>query len=277
MKQKDPKITRKDVIKWLSAQETYTLHKPVRRRFARRKIYSRGIDYLWQTDLVDMNHLASHNNNYRYLLTVMDVFSKYAWVLSLKKKDSITVMEAFESIFTQRKPLKLQMDKGKEFINATFQNGLKDLKIQFYVSQNEDIKASVVERLNRTLKTKMWKYFTHRNSYKYIEVLPDMVHSYNETYHRTVGRSPASVKKKDEPVIRLKIYGPETKPGKPKLKVGDKVRISKMRRTFDKGCLPNWTQEIFTVSEVFPTNPPTYRLKDYDDEEIEGSFYDTEI
>ena len=97
-------------------------------------------------------------------------------------------MEAFESIFAQRKPLKLQTDKGKEFINATFQNRLKDLKIQFYVSQNEDIRASVIERLNRTLKTKMWKYFTHRNSDKYINVLPDMVHSYNETYHRTIGR-----------------------------------------------------------------------------------------
>ncbi len=277
MKQKDPKITRKDVIKWLSEQETYTLHKPIRRKFIRRKIYSRGIDYLWQADLVDMHHLASHNDNYRYLLTVIDVFSKYAWVLPLKKKDSKSVMEAFESIFTQRKPLKLQTDKGKEFLNATLQNRLKELKIQFYVSQNEDIKASVVERFNRTLKTKMWKYFTHRNTYQYIDVLQDMVRSYNNTYHRTIGRSPTSVKKEDEPIIKLKMYGPERGPSKPKLKVGDKVRISKTRRTFDKGYLPNWTLEIFTVSEVFPTNPPTYSLKDYDDEKIEGTFYDTEV
>ena len=109
------------MIKWLSELETYTIHKPVRRRFARRKMYSCGVDYFWQADLIDMNHLASHNDNYRYLLTGIDVFSKYAWVLLLKKKDSKTVMEVFESIFTQHKPLKLQTDKGKEFINATFQ------------------------------------------------------------------------------------------------------------------------------------------------------------
>jgi hypothetical protein len=277
MKMKDPTVTKKRVVDWLSEQQTYSLHKPVRRRFARRKIYSRDIDYLWQADLVDMSHLADNNDGYRYLLTVIDVFSKYAWALPLKKKDSKTVLEAFENIFARRKPIKLQTDKGKEFVNAALQKKLKDRGIRFYVSQNEDIKASVVERFNRTLKTKMWKYFTHRNTYKYVDVLQDMLHSYNNTYHRTIGRSPSSVKSEDVPEIRTKMYGLASETGKPKLKIGDKVRISKTRRTFDKGYLPNWTEEIFTISETRSTSPPTYLLKDYDGEQIEGTFYDTEV
>ena len=108
-----------------------------------------------------MTHIADYDQAYRYLLTVIDVFSKYAWVIPLKKKDSKTVSEAFDSIFTYRKPVKLQTDKGKEFVNTSFQKLLKDRGIQFYVSQNKYIKASVAERFNRTLKIKMWKYFTH--------------------------------------------------------------------------------------------------------------------
>ena len=121
MKQRGENVTRKQVANWLAEQETYGLHKPVRRRFARRKIYSRGIDYLWQADLVDMSHLVEENDGYRYLLTVIDVFSKQAWVKKLKKKDGKSVTDAFNEIFVTRKPVKLQTDKGKEFLNTTFQ------------------------------------------------------------------------------------------------------------------------------------------------------------
>ena len=278
MKHNKHKATRKQTVEWLAEQDAYSLHKPVRRRFQRRKIYSRGIDYLWQADLVDVSHLSDHNDNYKFLLTVIDVFSKTAWSIPLKRKDSKSVTEAFKSILADdRKPLKLQTDKGKEFLNSTFQNMLREKGIQFYTSQNDDIKASIVERFNRTLKTKMWKYFTHRNTYKYIDVLQDLMHSYNHTYHRTIGRSPASVKVTDEVTIHQRMYGSEDGPSEPTLKVGDKVRISKTRRTFDKGYLPNWTEEIFTIHESIATTPPTYRLHDYDGEIIDGTFYDREL
>jgi hypothetical protein len=279
MKEKGQPVTRRQAAEWLAKQDAYTLHKPIRRRFVRRKIYSRGIDYLWQADLVDVSHLADHNDGNRYLLTVIDVFSKHAWVVPLKKKDARTVTEAFESLLASagRKPQKLQTDKGKEFVNAVFQSALRRQNVAFYVGQNEDIKASVAERFNRTLKTKMWKYFTHRNTFRYVDVLRDMVRSYNRSYHRTIGRSPASVKPEHEAAIRERMYGPEPPKSEPKLKVGDRVRIGKTRRAFDKGYLPNWTEEIFTISEALSTRPPTYRLKDYDDEQIEGTFYDREI
>jgi transposase InsO family protein len=279
MRGKQNKVTLKQVRGWLAEQESYGLHKPVRRRFKRRKIYSRGIDYLWQADLVDMNHLAKNNEGYRYLLTVIDVFSKYAWVVPLKRKDSRSVAEAFEHLFTERKPAKLQTDKGKEFVNSIVQKTLERHGVKFYTSQNEDIKASVAERFNRTLKTKMWRYFTHKNTHKFVDVLPDMVHSYNNSYHRTIGRTPSSVTRDDEQTLRERMYGSyeSSQPGIPLLAVGDKVRISKTRQAFGKGYLPNWTDEIFTVVEVMATAPPTYRLHDYGGEPIEGSFYDKEL
>ena len=278
MKRKGKPATYKQVAGWLAEQDAYTLHKPVRRRFPRRKTYSRGIDYLWQADLVDVAHLSEQNDDHRYLLTVIDVFSKYAWAIPLKRIDAKSVADAFDEIFDGgRKPLKLQTDKGKEFVNSSLQKKLKDEGVQFYVSQNEDIKASVVERFNRTLKTKMWKYFTHRDTLRYVDVLTDMIASYNDTRHRTIGRAPSSVNSTNEADVRRRMYGDEEATSKPKLKVGDKVRISKARRVFDKSYLPNWTEEIFTVTEALRTVPVTYRLKDYGDEELLGGFYENEL
>jgi hypothetical protein len=278
MKQRNNKVSVKQAKQWLAEQDAYNLHKPARKRFPRRKIYSRGIDYLWQGDLADVSHLAEHNNGFKFLLTVIDVFSKFTYVRALRKKDSKSVIQAFDSIFADgRQPMKLQTDKGKEFLNSPFQIRLKELRIQFYVTQNDDIKASVVERFNRTLKVKMWKYFTHNNTYKYTDILQDMVYSYNHSYHRTIGRTPASVTKQDEPAIRARMYGPELGPSKPSLTVGTKVRIAKARHVFTKGYLANWTTEIFTISQAIATRPPTYRLHDYSGELIDGAFYEEEL
>jgi len=274
---KNKGIKRKDVAEWLSTQDAYTLHKPIRRRFQRRKIYAKNIDYLWQADLADMSHLADYNDGMRFLLTVIDVLSKHAWVQPLQRKSSTNIIEAFDIIFKERRPQKLQTDKGKEFVNAAFQQKLRENGVQFYTSQNEDIKASIVERFNRTLKTKMWKYFTHNNTYKYVDVLQDMVYSYNHSYHRTIGRTPASVNKDNEKAVIERMYGKDIQISRPRLKKDDTVRISKTRRTFEKGYLPNWTEEIFTISEVFRTSPATYALEDYDGEKLQGTFYDTEL
>ena len=129
MKQKGKDVTRKQVDYWLAEQEAYDLHKPVRRRFARRKIYFHGIDYLWQADVVDMSHLVKENDGYRYLLPVIEEFLIEALIKKLKKKDGKSVTEAFNEIVTTRKPVKLQTDKGKEFSNATFQRRLAELNI----------------------------------------------------------------------------------------------------------------------------------------------------
>ena len=123
---------RKDVKQWLSTQEAYTLHKPIRRKYKRRKMICVGVDHLWQCDLVDMSSLANHNDGFKYLLTCIDCFSRYAWVVPIKNKTSKAVTDAFATIIDIRKPTYLQSDKGSEFLNSSFQNLLRSNDIHFY-------------------------------------------------------------------------------------------------------------------------------------------------
>ena len=181
------------VVDFLSGQDAYTLHKPVRIHFPRRRTYSKGINDLFQADLVDLSSIASHNDGFRYLLNCIDVLSKKAWSLPLKTKSGKEVTSAFEKILLEAKPVFLQTDKGTEWLNSTFQSLLKSHGIKFYTSENDDIKAAVIERFNRTLKSRMWRYFTHKNTRRYLDVLQDLVHSYNNTFHRSIGMKPSEV------------------------------------------------------------------------------------
>src|SRR6218665_216715 len=122
---------------------------------------------------------------------------------------------------------------------------LRKNAIKFYTTENSDTKASVVERFNRTLKSKMWKYFTYKNNQRYIDVLQDHVHSYNNTYHRSINMTPIEVNVEKEDYISKRLYGHKKQPPKWKYVLGDKVRISKAKQTFKKGYLSSWSDEIF--------------------------------
>ena len=268
-----PSITLSQVKLWLQQNDTYTLHKPVRYKFPRNRVFVGGIDDQWQADLVDISSLSRFNKGYKFLLTCIDVFSNFAWVVPLKDKTSKSLVNAFEPILkTGRSPEKLQTDKGTEFLNRPFQQFLKHNNIGF-LTTNSEMKASIVERFNRTLKTRMWKYFTANNTHVYIDVLQDLVTAYNNSFHRSIGRAPATVSLLNVGEVRRKLYGKITPRETFKFKVGDQVRISKSRRTFKKGYLPNWTEEIFTISKTIQRRPPVYRIKDYHGEELEGVFY----
>ena len=183
---------RNESKKFLAGRDAYTLHKPRRIRFPRRKTYSKGIADLFQIDLVDLSNLASYNDGMMYLLACIDVFSKRAWAVPVRRKSARDVVEAFENILAEGcKPNMVQSDKGTEFLNSTFQSMLRRHDIRFYTSENEDLKAAVVERFNRTLKEKM---FTHANTRRYVEALDDMLHSYNNTQHRSIGMAPSATK-----------------------------------------------------------------------------------
>ena len=266
--------TKKEVREWLQSQDTYTLHKPTRRRFPRRQVVVYGIDHQWQADLVDLAKLSSYNKGFKYLLTCIDVLSRYALVVPLKDKTGKTLKDAFQVIFKSgRRPIRLQTDKGTEFTNRVFQKFLKEHDVHFFTTYNEETKASIVERFNRTLKTKMWKYFTHRETLTYVEVLSEMVASYNHTVHRTIGIPPAEVTWANQTTVSKRLYGRKG----PKKSPGDRVRLSKAKRTFKKGYLPNWTEELFTVVKCIETRPPVYLVKDDHGEILEGTFYAEEI
>lgn len=270
--------TKREVKDWLQTQDPYTLHKPIRRRFQRRRVLVYGIDHQWQADLVDVSRISSYNKGYKYLLTCMDVLSRYAWVVPLKDKTGKTLVAAFTAIFKSgRHPIRLQTDKGTEFTNRVFQKFLKDHDVHFFTTQNEETKASIVERFNRTLKTKMWKYFTHRETLTYLHVLQDLVDSYNKTPHRTIGLPPSEVTWSNQTTVSKRLYGRLGPTKKCRFKPGDRVRLSKAKRTFKKGYLPNWTEELFTVVRCIETRPPVYVVKDDHGEELEGTFYSEEL
>ncbi|GBM34080.1 Putative uncharacterized transposon-derived protein F54H12.3 [Araneus ventricosus] len=261
---------------WLSSQDTYSLHKPVRYKFSRRATLSYGINDLWQCDLVDLQQLAEHNNGFRFLLTIIDVFSKYAYVIPLKSKTSAAVKKAFENLLQQVKPRNIQSDKGNEFYNTQLQSLFKRHNINHYSAEG-DHKASVVERFNRTLKNKMFRVFTYRKSYKYDDVLQSLVKSYNDSKHRSIGMAPSKVTPDLEPQIFKKLYGYTIKNSKVSLNKGDVVRISKANKSFRRGYLPGWSDEVFTVSKAYSSHPTTFELQDLKSEAIKGRFYAEEL
>ena len=186
------------------------------------------IDDIWTADLVDMQKLSRDNKDYKYLLTVIDVFSKYGWIEPLKNKIGLEVENAFRNILTEgRTPEKLWVDKGKEFYNQHVKKLLGKYNIEMYSTENEE-KSSVVERWNRTMKNKMYKYFTANMTRNYIDILPEMVTKYNNTYHRSIKMTPneASLPKNSDKVY-FNLY--KNMPENPKYSVGDKVRITKKK------------------------------------------------
>jgi len=239
------------------------LHKPAVKHFRKRKVIVRSIDDIWTGDLVDMQSFAEYNDGIRYLLTVIDVFSKHGWIEPLKQKTGVAVAEAFKNILASsgRKPSKLWVDKGTEFYNKH----VKALGIELYSTENEE-KSSVVETWNRTMKDRMFKYFTANSTRRYIDILGSLVDRYNNSKHSSIKMTPVEASRKaNERKIFINLYGEDIydEAKEPKFKIGDKVRITKKKTIFQKGYLPRWTEEVFTVSHIQYTDPPTYKITDY--------------
>ena len=256
------------------------LHKPVKRKFRKRRVLVSGNNKIWAADLADMRAFAKYNNGNTFLLLVIDTFNKYGWIIPLKNKEGKTVVKAFETIFEEgRIPKKLWTDKGKEFYNKDMDDLRKLHKIELYSTENEE-KSSIAERWIRTMKEKMFKYFTDNNTYKYIDQLPDLVEDYNNTVHSSTKLTPVEAsKKKNELKVWRNLYPDRYKTSRlnPKFSVGDEVRITKKKKVFEKGYTTRWTEEIFTIKEIRETNPITYKLEDLQGEEIKGTFYEPEL
>lgn len=275
------KVSTKRTREWLRKQPTYTLHHRALRRYKTRKYYVNNIDDQWQMDLADMVQVKDQNNGYRFILTCIDILSRFAWARPLKTKTGREVAAAIEDIFqsSNRIPKRVQADQGNEFYNVFVKRLFEENNVELF-SVKSPFKAAMVERLNRTLKTKLWKYFTSRNTYKWLEVLPKVVHSYNHSRHRTIKMKPADVNEENAMLVWERLYGNDAR-NKNTIKnvnVGDTVRISKVKGQFEKGYLPNWSREEFFVDKINKKFLPTMvTLKDYHGEKIEGNFYKDEI
>ncbi len=273
------KISRERVKQFLAKQDAYSLHRDRRHRFKRNPTIVGGIDRQWQADLADVHSIAKHNDNIIYILTVIDCFSKFAWAVPMVSKSADHMIKALKDLFRlsrPRMPLKMHTDKGKEFFNSKVKTYLSSKKVRLFAS-NSDMKASMVERFNRTLKAKMWRYFTATNTRRFIDVLPNLLHSYNQSYHRTIGMRPADVRTKHEAQLWLKMYGQQVPETRKPMAEKTLVRMSKTKGDFEKGYAPNWTEEQFHVSSVAPTPRMVYKVKDLAGEPIEGCFYQEEL
>lgn len=265
-------------------EEAKELHAPVRRKFYRRRIITKGIDDLWAADLLVMDKYSRQNKGFKFLLNVIDTFSKYVWIEPLKNKTGKSVADAFESIIVQseRKPNLLHVDMGREFVNETFKSMLKRYNINMYHTYNEE-KSAIIERFNRTLNQKLRIYFEARDNCKWYDILPKLLEEYNtKDVHRTIGMKPIEVNKNNEEEILIRLSKQNkcditTKQSNPKFKIGDRVRIYAYKRLFSNKYKNNWTREIFIIDKILYTNPITYSIKAEDGEEILGKFYNQEL
>lgn len=257
------------------------LHRSARRNFPRRCTIIKGLDDLWQADLIDVQKYASFNKGYKYILVLIDALSKNVWVKPLKSKEKIGVTNAMQSILTEssRQPKNLQTDFGKEFYNESFKRLMKKYKINHYSTYSVK-KASIVERVIRTLKCRLYKLFSLCGRYEWLgKNLNSVVQCYNNTVHRITKFRPIDVNSSNQMLVRNNIIKTQKLKAvyRYKFRLGDHVRISKYKGDFYKGYTPNWSTEIFIITKINHTSPPTYHIEDKQKQRILGSFYEFEL
>jgi hypothetical protein len=309
-------IGRNRIQKWLNNQDSYSINKHSNKKFKRGRVLVTGIDDQWEADLADVSAYAKENDGYKYLLVVIDVFSRYGWVEPMKNKKATSIVEAFSKIISkERKPRRLRTDGATDFSSGPFKNLLNsfDPKVVHVVTHNE-VQANFAERFIKTLKSKLTRYIVQSNQLKYINILSDIVSSYNNTWHSGIKSEPINVSnlnskrlwwqmywpkdnvtkdelklKKDEIKVKkeeIKYKDQQDKKKKKKksktfpyyFKIGDKVRISAKKGKFQREYDSKWTGEIFKISERFVRQgQPIYKVVDWFDEPLIGTHYQREL
>ena len=249
-------------------------------KFRRERIIPLYKDETWSADLIDKSSQSKYNNNYKIILTVIDIFTKYAWAIPLKNKSGLSITNGFKTILSEgtqdgsespqggfevRKPEKLWVERGSEFYNKTFKSLLKEYETKLY-STYCDLKAVFIERFNRTLFHIINKPMFINGDGNWVNILNDAVIAYNNNIHSTINVTPFDASNNPD---KVKYYVKSTK-ATPKPKVGDYVRNADKRKIFSKGYTSNWNTELFKANEVLNTQPPTNKITDMNGEIIEG-------
>ena len=254
------------------------LNKPTINKFPRQKIIVNYINEIHSTDLVDMTQYSKINKGYKYIFTNIDVFSKIAYTYPIKSKKIQDIKPCFEKIFKNNKPKFIWSDKEPAFFSKEMQQFFKDNNVKIYHT-NSHLKAVVIERFNRSLRELMMKEFVKNNNTVWYDILPKLIKTYNNRYHSTIKMKPIQVNKSNEKFIKENIYTYNKISKKPKFKINDLVRISLKRRDlFDKPSANiKWSEELFKIHSIKKSNVITYKIKDLNDEIIEGIFYEKEL
>ena len=285
---------------WLSRQEAYTSHRSARRRFQRPRVIAFSVNYQWDSDTANMTGYREHNDGYSHFAVFIDIFSRFLYTAPMKTLTGKEMVYIMNDLFEQTtdKPKNLRTDQGSEYKNNQVKKFLRDNRINHIFTYYET-KANYAERVIKTIKLKINKYFTSKETFRWIEILPDLTFGYNQSYHRTIKMSPNQAKEGNDYQVWKNQYEinlnskrdnqPSSKKdqGKPsksrrrslyKFKLGDKVKISFIKKTFDREYSEKWSGEIFTVVDRKRNQDiPMYQLKDYNNEVIESLFYEPEL
>ena len=236
--------------------------KPPKKYYATNKTDVYHIDDIWSLDILDLKDYGPENNRgYRYVLVVIDNFSKFGWTIPLKNKNAQTIKDSFKNIMlsSKRKPNLIETDRGKEFYNNIFQDFLIKNIIKLY-SRNSSYGAVFAERFNRTIRDLLKKVVFERGDANWIDVLPTITKLYNNRVHSSTKLSPkdASLKKNEGFVYKNLLD--KRKKVIPKFQINDLVRVADLKKTFSKGDTTNWSYKLYEITEIINDTIPAYKI-----------------
>lgn len=281
-KKQNPHLTRKTVSEWLQGQETYSLYKPRKLKFQRNRVISSGILEQVDVDLGDLSAVAEYNDGVRFIVISVDTFSRKMAIQPTQSKKADDVVEALRKLW-DKKPKMVRSDQGLELTNKKVQSFFKEQGIHHFTTRNTEVKSNFAEAGLKRIKGVIYKYFTHKQTHRYIDQLQTFVTTYNNSIHSALGMAPNQVNAQNERGLWWYLYWPTTVTRNPvqkkfAFKIGDKVRTTYIKHAFTREYDHRFTTEIFTVSHRYRRDGiPVYRLVDYDGENIEGTFYAPEL
>jgi len=264
----------------LSSVPAYALHQPRRLNFPRRTIFVPGMHVQYAADLKDIQSESGYNNKKRFILALIDCFSKKAWLEAIPNKTAIVVKNAFDRIFkrTGGIPRKITVDSGTEFKNSILKEYLTKKGITLF-SVTSEIKASIIERFLRTIFSKIQRYLTHNKTRKFVDKLQYFENLYNNSYHRSIRMSPNQVTLANQDQVYENLYGNlklvDYKP--PRFKIGDSVLVARRKTVFEKGYKQNYLKEIFKITKTIHTIPRVYTVEDKSGRPVRETFYEEQL
>ena len=249
----------------------------IKKKFPRRKIISRFPFDFFQADLIEYPQFAFQNSNYRYILVIIDCFTRKLWAVPMKFKSAQWTADAFESVFKDfdNLPIHIITDRGLEFYNSQVQKVFKNYGIHHFSTPTKTKwKASMAERVIRTLKSRLQKYFVRNKTKRWKDVLDQVVKNYNATPHSAHKLPPQDVTSENRDKVYKTLYPHQSIRSVCRLQVKDKVRIIKDKSLFEKGYTANWSEQIYKIREIRQSNGVCYYyLSNLDGESIEGIWY----
>ncbi len=273
----DRNVKRDDVKTFLRGKDSYTLNKFQKIRFPRRQFIARGMYDQYQADLADFSKFAWHNSGMKWIMVIVDIWTKVAYAIPLKNKEGQTVAVALENFFKSNPiPRHFVTDAGHEFTATIVKKIFDKYGVNAYTINSSPSGAAVAERFIRTLKGSIYRFMTENNTKRYIDVLPDLVTSYNKTVHSAHKMKPDDVTADDHQTVKERLYRPITCCDRKRLlfKIGDKVRIALERKTFHRGFQQQYSKEKFVITDIFFENVPIFKLSTIvGGEKIVGSYY----